>query len=124
MIEAAYAMGAGGQTGQGGGPSILFLWVIIFVIFYFLLIRPQQKQNKERRQMIENLKKGDRVITNGGIYGRIVDIKGDVVDLEIADRVKIKVSRHQIGGLATPEAAEPPAAQKEQKTDKKSQKEK
>jgi preprotein translocase subunit YajC len=70
----------------------------MFVIFYFLLIRPQQKKQKEHRKMIENLKKGDRVITTGGIYGRVTGITDTVVTLEISEKVRVKVVR---GNIAT-----------------------
>lgn len=73
--------------------------IIIFVIFYFLLIRPQQKQQKERKQMLASLKKGDEIITIGGIYGKILNIKDDVLTLEIADKVRINVTRSAIGNV-------------------------
>lgn len=100
MISTAYAMGApGGQGGQAGGPSSFLLIMIMFAIFYFLLIRPQQKKAKEHKAMIENLKKGNRVVTSGGIFGTIVSLDDATVGLEIAEKVKIKVSRPNIAGL-------------------------
>lgn len=77
---------------QQFGPMIL-----IFAIFYFLLIRPQQKREKERRDMLSGLKEGDDIITIGGIYGRILNIKDDVITLEVGDKLKIKVTRSAIG---------------------------
>ncbi|WP_068749309.1 preprotein translocase subunit YajC [Thermovenabulum gondwanense] len=77
---------------QQFGPLIL-----IFAIFYFLLIRPQQKRDRERKMMLESLKEGDDVITIGGIYGRILNIKDDVITLEVGDKLKIKVTRSAIG---------------------------
>ena len=75
MFESiAYAMGApGGAAGQqgGGGYSGLFMMVIIFAIFYFILIRPQQKKMKEHKKMVEDLKKGDKIVTSGGLYGMV-----------------------------------------------------
>jgi len=71
----------------------------MFAIFYFLLIRPQQKKAKEHREMVNNLKKGDRVITSGGIHGRITSLDEGTVTVEIADKVKIKVLRGNISVL-------------------------
>ncbi|HHT68327.1 MAG TPA: preprotein translocase subunit YajC [Firmicutes bacterium] len=72
-------------------------FLIVGVLFYFMIIRPQQKQQKERKAMIDGLKKGDRVVTVGGIYGELVALKEDYVTLKIADKVEIKVSRNGIG---------------------------
>ena len=69
-------------------------------IFYFLLIRPQQKKAKEHRQFLENLKKGDRVITSGGICGEITSISEQTVIMEVADKVRVEVGRPYIAGLA------------------------
>lgn len=76
------------------GPYSGILWmVVIFAIFYFILIRPQQQQQKKRREMLGALKKGDRVVTIGGIYGVIKEIKEDMVTLRVADNVNIKFAR-------------------------------
>lgn len=90
------APGGGGLLGPLGGfvPMIL-----IFVIFYFVLMRPMQKQRKELQQMIAELKKGDRVITNGGIYGEVTAVDGATVMLRIADNVRVKVAKSAISGL-------------------------
>ncbi len=71
--------------------------VIIFAIFYFILIRPQQQRQKKHKEMLESLKVGDKVITIGGIYGVIRDIKGDVFTLEISKDIKINTTRNAIG---------------------------
>jgi len=73
--------------------------IIIFAIFYFMIIRPQQKREKDRRNMLSNLKEGDEVITVGGIYGKVLNIKDDVVTLDVGDKIKIKVSRSAIGNV-------------------------
>lgn len=103
MIDIAYAMGqtggAGGAAGQGGGFAAFVPIILMFVIFYFLLIRPQQKKAKTHQEMINNLKKGDRVITSGGIYGLITNIDEATATLEIAEKVRIKVTRGSIAGL-------------------------
>ena len=97
MIDIAYAMGTGGgQSGQTGGFGALVPLILMFAIFYFLLIRPQQKKQKLHRQMIDTLKKGNRVITSGGLYGRITGISDTVVTLEISEKVRVKVARANI----------------------------
>lgn len=103
MITQAFAMGqTGGQGAQAGGGLAGFLPIIIlFVIFYFLLIRPQQKKAKEHREMISALKKGDRIITSGGIYGTIVNLDETKIGLEIAEKVKIKITRGNVAALAS-----------------------
>jgi len=73
--------------------------VLIFVIFYFLLIRPQQKRAKEHRTLLSNLKLGDQVLTSGGIYGRVTGLRDDVVTVEISDKVRVKVNRGNIAGV-------------------------
>jgi len=84
-------------------------------VMWFFLIRPQQKKQKEHREMIGNLKKGDRIITSGGLYGRITGLSDNALTLEIADKVRVKVSRAHIGGLA--QAAAQPATQSKGKTE-------
>ncbi len=89
--DVAYAMGSAGQ--QAGGDSAfgsplsmnILLMVVIFAIFYFLIIRPQHKEAKRIKAMLAALKKGDRVITVGGIYGTVVDVRGDSVILDLGD---------------------------------------
>ncbi|MGB2889715.1 MAG: preprotein translocase subunit YajC [Candidatus Acidiferrales bacterium] len=73
--------------------------VLIMVVFYFLLILPAQRRQKKTAQMLQALKNGDKVITNGGIYGTVVGLDNDTVQLRIADQVKIKMSRSAIVGL-------------------------
>ena len=104
MIDIAYAMGTGGgESGQGGGFGAFVPLILMFGIFYFLLIRPQQKKQKEHRQMLGNLKKGDQVITSGGLYGRITGLTDTVATLEISEKVRVKVGRGNIAGLAQTE---------------------
>ncbi|NMB24679.1 MAG: preprotein translocase subunit YajC [Firmicutes bacterium] len=82
---------------QPGGVFALFMpFIIMLAVFYLFLIRPQQKQQKERQNMLNALKKGDKVITVGGIHGEITAIKDDELTLKIADRVEIRVSRSGI----------------------------
>ena len=81
--------------------------VAIFFIFYFLIIRPQQKQAREHERMLEALKKGDRVLTNGGLFGVIVGFRGEALELKIADNVKVLVARSAISKLANETPAAP-----------------
>jgi preprotein translocase subunit YajC len=91
-------------TGPGGSPmwlGNLFLIVSFMLIFYFLLLRPQQKRQKQAQKMLESLKKGDRVITTGGIHGTILAVKDDVVTIKIDDNVKVDVSKSAVGSVVT-----------------------
>lgn len=100
FTSVAHAMGTAPQ-GQGGGgnPIGAFLpLILMFAIFYFLLIRPQQKKAKQHREFLGSLKRGDHVLTSGGIYGRIIDVDGDVLTIEIAKEMTIKVNRNFISG--------------------------
>lgn len=106
LISPAYAQGAGGA----GGFDIMTLLplILIFVVFYFLLIRPQQKKVKEHRAMLSALRRGDKVVTNGGIIGQITRLVSEnELDLEIADGVKVRVMRSMIANVyARTEAAD------------------
>jgi len=101
MFNLAYAMGAGGASGagaQGGGMGAMLFPIAIVVIFYFLLIRPQQKKAKEHRAMIDALKKGDKIVSSGGLHGVITGISDDAITMEIAPKVRVKISRGSVGG--------------------------
>jgi preprotein translocase subunit YajC len=82
-----------------GGLTLFLPLILIMVVFYFLMIMPAQKRQKKVNEMLKNLKNGDKVITNGGIYGTIVGLEDDAVQLRVAEQVKIKVSRSAIAGL-------------------------
>ncbi len=108
------ALGAGGAEG-GGGFQPLILMGAMFAIFYFLLIRPQQKKNKEHRQMLSNLRKGDRIVTSGGIHGRITGMDEHTLTVQIAEKVRVKVSRGNVSGLLTSASqAQPPKKDKKE----------
>ncbi len=96
MMKNAHAEAAA-PAGDAGFASLIPL-VLIMVIFYFLLIRPQQKKLKEHKAMVEATKKGDSVVTGGGIFGKVTDVKDDILIVEIADGVKVKVKRDTIVG--------------------------
>jgi len=95
MTGIAYAQ-TGAATGAGGGLAGFLPLILIFVVFYFLLIRPQQKKAKEHSAFLGNLKKGDDVVTSGGIHGRITGLTDTIATLEIADGVRIKVNRPSV----------------------------
>ena len=97
--DLAYAMGGipGGGGSQGMGAFIPI--ILMFVVFYFLLIWPQQKKSKAHRQVLASLQKGDNVVTSSGIYGTITGITDTVVTLEIAEKVRIKVARSSVAGV-------------------------
>lgn len=109
MFESiAYAMGApGGAAPQGGGSpfSGLFMMVIIFAIFYLILIRPQQKKMKEHKKMVDELKKGDHIVTAGGIIGMVEGVAPEKLTVKIADGVKIKITRSSVAHVLTAEEA-------------------
>jgi preprotein translocase subunit YajC len=114
----AYAMGPGGVGGEGGGGFSTFIpLILMFVIFYFLLIRPQQKKTKEHRQMISSLKKGDRIVTSGGLHGRITGLSDTTLTVEIADKVRVKVSRGNVGALNQASGQPQPQVKDKGKTD-------
>jgi len=95
FIASAHAQDA---TQPGGLMSFLPL-IIIFVIFYFLLIRPQMKRAKEHKKLVAELGNGDEVVTNGGILGRITNVGESFITVELADNVQIKVQRHAISNV-------------------------
>lgn len=103
----AYAMGAKGEGGGGAMASLIPI-LLMFVIFYFLLIRPQQRQVKKHQDFVRNLKAGDRVVTSGGVHGIVRGLTETTVTLEIADNVRVKVTRSAITGSSI-EAAAPEA---------------
>ncbi len=115
-ISNAYAMGAGQQAGQEGNLlTSLAPFALIFVVFYFLLIRPQQKKAKEHREMIAALKKGDAVITAGGMYGRIVDINNETAVIDLGD-TKVTMGRGYITAVPQKTQAAPPQKKEPKKT--------
>ncbi len=97
----AYAMAGGGAEQQSGGMEGIIMLVIMFAIFYLLLIRPQQKRAKQHKELIENLKSGDEVVTAGGLHGKIAAVQDDIITLEIASNVRVKINRPSIVGTKT-----------------------
>ncbi len=100
LISMAYAQDAGGGGGSGMLVQIAPL-ILIFAVFYFLLIRPQQQKAKRHRELVAGLQRGDKVITGGGLYATVVKVEDDnTVILEIAQGVRVKSARHTITDLA------------------------
>ena len=102
MYDVAYAQGAGAGS-AGGGFSMLVPLVLMFLVFYFLLIRPQQKKQRKHQDMLKGLKVGDKIITSGGLCGTIVDGGDPILKLEIADKIKVEVGRGYISGKLRPQ---------------------
>lgn len=99
FVSSAWAQAqGGGANSQGPGFSMFIPMILIFVIFYFLMIRPQQKQQKERKKLISEIQKGDQIVMTSGIYAKVVGVADKILTLEIADNVKIKADRE---GIAT-----------------------
>ncbi len=105
MVDIAYAMAGGGDAQAGGGLLTILPLILMFGIFYVLLIRPQQKKAKEHRNFLENLKRGDKVVTAGGLYGEITGMTDQTITLEIADKIRVKVGRGYIAAFAPKESA-------------------
>ena len=99
MTGVAWAADAAAPAGFANMAQFVPL-ILIFVVFYFLLIRPQQKKAKEHQNYLANLRKGEKVVTSGGIHGQITGITDTVITLEIAENVRIKVNRGAIAGSA------------------------
>lgn len=97
FISQAFADGGAAAAPQAADPTMSMLFFVgMIVIFYFLLIRPQQKRAKEHRKMVEAIGKGDEVVTNGGMLGKIVDMSDQYLTIEIAANVQVKIQRHAI----------------------------
>lgn len=105
MFGLAFAMGSapGGAAGGAGGGMAAFQQIIplvfMFAIFYFLLIRPQQKKAKEHKALLESMKKGDNVITAGGVHGKVAAVENEIVTLEVANNVNIKITKSYIAAI-------------------------
>lgn len=109
FVTPAFAQDAG--AGAGSAFASFLPLILIFGIMYFLLIRPQQKKLKEQKAMVEALRRGDQVLTQGGIYGKVYKVADDgVLDVEIAEGVRVKMPRHTIVQVIN--KAEPVAAPK------------
>ena len=88
-----------GGGGSGSGLMTMLMFGSIFAIFYFMIIRPQKKQQDQRKAMIEAIKRGDKIVTSGGIFGTVKDVKADRVIVTIADNVKVEVAKSAVNGV-------------------------
>ena len=96
LISPAYAQGAGGMDGMAA--QILPI-VLIIGVFYFLIIRPQQKKQKDHQEMVGSMKKGDRVVTAGGIHGVLIGTKNNIAVIKISENTKIEINRSAISSV-------------------------
>lgn len=108
LISPAYAQAAGGAADGGALMPQILMMAMIFGVFYFLLIRPQQKKMKMHKEMLGQIRRGDRIVTGGGIIGSVTKVIGDdELQVEIADGVKVRVARSMVSSvIAKPEAAD------------------
>jgi len=107
-------------TGGGlGGLGTILPFVLMFAVFYFLLIRPQQRKQKQRNLMLGQLKKGDKVVTIGGMHGTIMELTDDTVVLRVNDATKITFDRSAINNVTSSAAAPAASKAEEKKEDKK-----
>jgi len=97
LISNAHAEAA--PASAGGGTEMLIMIGIFFAIMYFMIIRPQQKRQKEHKSLMDSLSKGDEVVTNGGMMGKIKNVGEDIIRIELAENVVIKVQKHAIASV-------------------------
>ena len=103
MVDVAYAMAQGPNGGGSQGVMMqLLFFAAIFAIFYFLLIRPQQKQKRDREAMLGTVRKGDRVVTTSGVHGTVVGLTEQMMTLKVADQVRLDFDRSSLGRIVTP----------------------
>ncbi len=95
------AMASPGGGGSGSSMMTMLMFGSIFAIFYFMIIRPQKKQADQRKAMIEAIKRGDKVVTSGGLFGTVKDVKADRMVVTIAEGVKVEVAKSAISGVET-----------------------
>lgn len=98
-MEIFLAMAPQGGNGGGSLVSTLIMFGAIFAIFYFMIIRPQQKRAKEREQLLSNIQKGDKIVTSGGIHGTIVGLEEKTCLVQVSDNVKMKIERSAIATI-------------------------
>ncbi|MDZ7788544.1 MAG: preprotein translocase subunit YajC [Halofilum sp. (in: g-proteobacteria)] len=98
LVQTAQAQASGGDA--AGSPLMsLMLPILLLVVFYFLLIRPQQKRVKEHKQMVSELKKGDEVVTSGGLAGELTEVGDSFVQLQIADGIEVQIQKQSVASL-------------------------
>ena len=104
LIDSAHAMGTSPDGAEGGNPILSLLpFILMFVVLYLLILRPQIKKQKNQQKMVDDLKKGDAVVTSGGVHGIITNLKEDIMVLKVAENVKIEVSRSAVSRVKASE---------------------
>jgi preprotein translocase subunit YajC len=101
MSYLIFALSSSSGGTKGGGSLLVNLLPIIaiFIIFYFILIKPQQKKQKEHGNMISHLSRGDKIVTNGGLYGKVVDVKEHIIVIKISDDVKVEIVKSAVATI-------------------------
>ncbi len=102
LIGLAYALGGAPGGGQPSMLTTLFPFILVFAVIYFIMIRPQQKRQQEHKRMLASVRKGDRVITTGGIHGLVTKVRDDVLWVQVADNVRFKMTRSAIAACLGP----------------------
>ena len=103
MLNYLILFAPSGGDGQGSMLGTLVMFGLIFFIFYFMIIRPQQKREKQRQSMLEAVKKGDKIVTSGGIHGSVIGLEDKTLLVQVADNVKLKIERSAVA-LVTKES--------------------
>ena len=101
FVTQAWAQADGASTDASAGLLSLIPFVLIFVVFYFLLILPQQRRQKKQRELLEAVKKGDKIITSSGIWGTVTNLDKETVTLQVADNTKIRLQRDHVSSIRT-----------------------
>ena len=103
VVSEAWAQAGGAGSDSSAGLLSLIPFILIFIVFYFLLILPQQRRQKKQRELLEAIKKGDKIITTSGIWGTVTNLDKETVTLQIADNTKIRLQRDHISSIRTSE---------------------
>jgi len=106
--QQAYAMGAPQGEGQGSPMNMIFIFAVFLIAMYFFMIRPEQRRRKEKEEMLRRVNVGDRIVTTGGIFGVVKQVKDDTIRLQIDDHARIELSKAAIGNVIE-RAGEPSA---------------
>lgn len=101
FIMSIYAQGGKGSGSGGMAGSFIPMMVVMFIVIYFFMIRPEQKKQKQKQNMMGNLKKGDKVLTIGGVYGTVGNVKDDVVMVKISENTTVKLAKSAISNVIT-----------------------
>lgn len=103
LLMSSCAPPGGGGESSGSAITSFIPFILIFVLFYFLILRPQQKQSRQRQEMLKNVKRGDRVLSSGGIYGKVVNVNENDLTVEIAKGINVQMARSGISSIVKQE---------------------